>query len=117
MRSRYSAYVLKESDYLRDTWHPSTRPAVLDISSDDTRWQRLEIIATQGGAAGDAQGMVEFTAHYRGGQLHERSRFVHDEGRWFYLSGEILPPLQEAKPGRNTPCPCGSGKKYKRCCG
>ncbi len=109
MRSRYSAFVLRLSDYLLDTWHASTRPLNLDISSDDTPWLRLLIIATEGEH-------VEFAAFYSGGQLHERSRFLREEGRWYYLDGEILPPIAE-KAGRNAPCPCGSGKKFKRCCG
>ena len=117
MRSRYSAYVLKLNDYLRDTWHPSTRPQELDVSADDTPWQRLQIISCEKGGEVDSEGKVEFAAFYQGGQLHERSRFVREGGRWFYLDGEILAPLQEEKPGRNAPCPCGSGKKYKRCCG
>jgi SEC-C motif-containing protein len=117
MRSRYSAYVLKNSAYLNDTWHPSTRPVALDVSSDDTEWRRLEVVGTEKGAETDSEGVVEFAAWFQGGQLHERSRFVREEGRWFYLDGEILPPHQQEKPGRNAPCPCGSGKKYKRCCG
>lgn len=117
MRSRYSAYVLKLSDYLAETWHSPTRPASLDIGSDDTPWQRLTIIATDKGNESDSEGTVEFAAYYQGGQLHERSRFVKEEGKWFYLDGEILPPVASAKVGRNDPCPCGSGKKYKKCCG
>ena len=117
MRSRYSAYVLKNTDYLAATWHPSTRPTVLDLASDGTAWQRLAILATQHGGADDDTGTVEFAAFFSGGQLHERSRFVKQEGRWFYLDGEILPPLVQAKVGRNDPCPCGSGKKFKKCCG
>lgn len=116
MRSRYSAYTLKLGDYLYATWHPSTRPLSLDIQSDETPWLRLEVIATDKGVEGDSEGIVEFSAHYQGGQLHERSRFVKEEGKWFYLDGEILPPVVAAKPGRNEPCPCGSGKKFKKCC-
>ncbi len=110
MRSRYSAYVLKNSDYIRDTWHPTTRPLQLDLSEEDSAWQRLLIIAS-------GEEWVEFAAFVAGGQLHERSRFVHEQGRWYYLDGEMLPPVRDEKPGRNAPCPCGSGKKYKRCCG
>jgi len=117
MRSRYCAYVLRLSAYLAATWHPSSRPASLDISGDDTPWQRLVILATEKGGATDSEGVVEFAAYYRGGQLHERSRFVKEEGQWFYLDGEILPPLAETKVGRNGPCPCGSGRKFKKCCG
>jgi len=110
MRSRYSAFVLKLSDYLSETWHPSTRPPALNVEQDDVAWQRLQIIDS-------GEDWVEFAAFYEGGQLHERSRFVREAGRWFYLDGEILPPIKEERPGRNAPCPCGSGKKYKRCCG
>jgi len=117
MRSRYSAYVLKRSDYLAATWHPSTRPASLDVSADDTQWQRLEIVATEKGGSGDNDGVVEFAAYYQGGQLHERSRFLKEEGKWLYVDGDILPPVTETKAGRNDPCPCGSGKKFKKCCG
>lgn len=117
MRSRYSAYVLKHSDYLTATWHSSTRPASLDISGDDIPWQRLVILSIEKGGSDDNEGVVEFAADYRGGQLHERSRFVKEKGRWFYLDGDILSPFTAAKIGRNDPCPCGSGKKYKKCCG
>lgn len=117
MRSRYSAYVLRDSAYLRDTWHLSTRPADLDISKDETPWQRLVIADLEKGGENDSEGVVEFAAYFQGGQLHERSRFIKEGGNWFYLDGEMLPPLKQEKPGRNAPCPCGSGKKYKRCCG
>jgi SEC-C motif-containing protein len=114
MRSRYSAYVLKDGDYLRATWHTSTRPALLELADDTTRWLGLRILAAAQGGEGDEAGSVEFAADYAGGQLHERSRFVREGGRWRYLDGERLPPV---KVGRNEPCPCGSGRKFKRCCG
>lgn len=117
MRSRYSAYVLKLDDYVLHTWHSSTRPVSLELSHDDTKWQHLRIIDTEQGKEDDETGMVEFAAIYTGGQLHERSRFVREAGRWFYVDGEILPPVKEVKAGRNEPCPCGSGKKFKKCCG
>jgi SEC-C motif-containing protein len=117
MRSRYSAYVLKNSHYLRQTWHPATCPPELEISNDDIHWQQLLIVDTQAGGEGDSEGAVEFVAAYQGGQLHERSRFSRSQGRWCYLDGEQLPPLKFKPTGRNTPCPCGSGRKYKHCCG
>ncbi len=117
MRSRYSAYVLRDSDYLHHTWHSCSRPEGLEIGNDDISWLRLQIIATEKGGEGDSEGSVEFAAYYHGGQLHERSRFVREAGAWRYLDGELLPPLREERVGRNTPCPCGSGKKFKRCCG
>ncbi len=117
MRSRYCAYVLKRSDYLAATWHPSTRPASLDVSSDDTAWQRLVIVDTEKGGIDDREGEVEFAAYFLGGELHERSRFLKEAGQWLYVDGDILPPRTEVKVGRNDPCPCGSGKKFKKCCG
>lgn len=117
MRSRYSAYVLKLSPYLLTTWHPSTRPATLDISSDETTWLGLDILGYGEDEERGSEGWVEFVARFQGGQLHERSRFVTEAGEWRYLEGEILPPHPVAKPGRNDPCPCGSGRKYKKCCG
>ncbi|MCW8841542.1 MAG: YchJ family metal-binding protein [Gammaproteobacteria bacterium] len=101
MRSRYCAYVLKLGDYLSATWHPSSRPQGLDISHDETPWQRLQIIDTVAGSENDDEGVVEFAAYFAGGQLHERSRFVKEGGQWFYVDGELLPPVAAAKVGRN----------------
>lgn len=117
MCSRYSGFVLKLAGYLLSTWHPSTRPAHLTLNDDATEWLQLRIIDREEGGSADTRGMVEFVADFRGGQLHERSRFAREEGRWCYVDGEILPPLPAPKAGRNDPCPCGSGKKYKKCCG
>ena len=91
MRSRYSAYVLKLADYLRATWHGSTRPVELDLAADDTKWLGLEVRAQ---AQQDEQhASVEFVARYRiagrGHRLHELSRFVQEEGRWYYLDGQF----------------------------
>lgn len=121
MRSRYSAYVLKLTDYLRDTWHVSTRPVTLTFDNDEPEWCGLQIRHTSGGSETDQTGEVEFIARWfsrddRTGSLHERSRFVREAGRWYYVDGELFPTLA-AKVGRNDPCPCGSGKKYKQCCG
>lgn len=94
MRSRFSAFALGLAPYLLASWHPSTRPAVLELD-DDTTWRRLQIVDTVAGGAADADGVVEFRASFRGagesGVLHERSRFVREDGHWFYVDGEILP--------------------------
>ncbi len=121
MRSRYSAYVLKLSNYLCDTWHPGTCPIMLNLENDDVVWCGLEIRHTSAGSERDQIGNVEFVARWlardgRTGVLHERSRFLLEEGRWFYVDGELIPTLTN-KVGRNDPCPCSSGKKYKQCCG
>jgi SEC-C motif-containing protein len=118
MRSRYTAYGRRDAAYLLRTWHLSTRPEALDFSQDDTVWVGLTIISQTGGGPDDEQGEVEFSAAYRQGgvlrRLRENSRFIKASGVWLYVDGAILP---DAKPGRNDPCPCGSGKKYKKCCG
>lgn len=90
MRSRYTAFVREDVAYLRDTWHASTRPAEVR-AGDGTRWLGLEVKDHQRLGADEAQ--VEFVARYRvqgkGARLHERSRFVREEGRWYYLRGDF----------------------------
>ena len=90
MRSRYSAYVLGDVDYLRASWHPATRPAVIDLG-EPVNWLGLKIVATQYGGRSDNEGTVEFVARYklagRAFRLHEISRFVRQADRWTYLSG------------------------------
>jgi SEC-C motif-containing protein len=94
MRSRYSAYVLRLEDYLLFTWHASTRPAVLDLSAEpQPKWLGLEVkAATQG----DDRATVEFVARCRVGgraqRLHEVSRFVREDGRWYYVDAAIDQP-------------------------
>jgi SEC-C motif-containing protein len=124
MRSRYTAFVLQQCDYLVETIHPSHREAIdpnnLKQQTAQTHWLGLRILETEGGKEKDKEGMVAFIADYweKGHQeaLEERSRFVREEGRWYYLDGttNIIPATR--KLGRNDPCPCGSGKKFKRCC-
>ncbi|MFZ2971572.1 MAG: YchJ family metal-binding protein [Ferribacterium limneticum] len=94
MRSRYSAYVLKLADYLLASWHPSTRPASMDLAEDDgTKWLGLEI--KRCAQQDENHATVEFVARYRidgrGHRLHEISRFVREDGRWFYVDGDIDP--------------------------
>lgn len=118
MRSRYTAYGRRDEAYLLRTWHPSTRPATLGLD-EDIHWLGLEILRAEAGGPDDREGMVEFVASYRvgdqAGSLQEASRFVREDGRWLYLDGKIQAAAE--KPGRSAPCPCGSGRKYKRCCG
>ena len=114
MRSRYVAYIEQRMDYRRDTWHPDTRPARLDPDT-ETQWRRLEIV--QSGTDVD-RGLVHFRATWRAGKqwgvLEESSRFVRENGRWLYHSGDVI--QHNLNPGRNDPCPCGSGGKLKKCC-
>lgn len=124
MRSRYSAYTRFDDDYLLNTWHPDTRPSNPHPSKDDgSTWTGLDILRTEAGQAGDTEGVVEFVAHFdmngTRSSLHETSQFSHDGKRWFYVDGHGQRPIRRDAPkvGRNDPCPCGSGKKYKKCCG
>ena len=93
MRSRYSAFVIGDADYLLTTWHSDTRPGALDLD-DDVRWTGLDVLATAGGSLLAAEGTVEFRASYvrqgRAGSQHENSRFVREDGRWRYLDGVSL---------------------------
>lgn len=92
MRSRYSAYVLALTPYVLQTWYASTRPASLDLSEDaQTRWLGLDI--KRHTMTGPDAAIVEFVARYkiagRAHRLHEVSRFVHENGRWYYVDGEF----------------------------
>ena len=95
MRSRYSAFVVGDADYLLRTWHPSTRPASLELDP-AVRWFRLDVLDRRGGGLLDDEGEVEFAAHYRmppptagakatASHQHERSRFARSDGRWRYV--------------------------------
>lgn len=114
MRSRYAAFVLNLPDYLQTTWHQSTRPETLTLE-DVPNWAGLQILDTS--ESGD-RGTVHFRALYRLGTgwgfLEENSDFVREQGRWYYLRGDTSEG--QWKPGRNDPCPCGSGRKNKACC-
>lgn len=92
MRSRYSAYARGDLAHVRRTWHPSTRPADL-APGEDVEWLRLHVVDTEDGGAGDRTGVVEFVARYRAhgrpGTLRERSEFVREDGRWYYLRGTV----------------------------
>jgi SEC-C motif-containing protein len=94
MRSRYSAFAVGDAAYLRGTWHPSTRPADLDLDP-EVHWRRLDVLATAAGGPFDTAGTVEFRATYRdargAGTLHEVSRFVREDGAWSYLDGSVDP--------------------------
>ncbi len=92
MRSRYTAFVCEQADYLQATWHASTRPADLDFEP-GARWLGLQVRSHR--AMGEDRAEVEFVARYRVGgravRLHETSRFVREGGRWLYVDGDIRP--------------------------
>jgi SEC-C motif domain protein len=92
MRSRFTAFAVLDAAYLLATWHPSTRPAELDLDP-GTRWKRLLIQDTVAGGPADRSGVVEFTAVFQDedgrGRQHERSSFAREGGRWFYVDGQL----------------------------
>jgi SEC-C motif-containing protein len=114
MRSRYVAYVRGAIDHIMATHDPATRAGVdRDAAarwSRDTQWLGLEIVATERGGEHDADGVVEFIA---------RGVTRGLDGCWYYADGQAIhaPARAVATAGRNDPCPCGSGVKYKRCHG
>ena len=127
MRSRYTAYAREAVDYLVASQAPESRKPALEREilrfSQAADFEGLTIQATDLGEPGDVTGAVEFIAHYRvAGKrhiMHERSNFLFDPeaDRWFYVNGSSIPSRSAKKVGRNEPCPCGSGKKYKKCHG
>lgn len=131
MRSRYAAYVVKKIDYIDETQIHNPNE-VFDKAealkwAESADWMGLEIRKTQKGEANDNTGMVEFVAHYKdkasGTELHhhETSLFNKQDNEWKFKEGQIhgAQPVKRLEPklGRNDPCSCGSGKKFKKCCG
>ena len=129
MRSRYSAYVKGEIDYLAASLHPDQRkdfdPKSTRSWAEGSEWHELEIIETTKGGSDDVEGQVEFIATFtQNGNMmkhHELASFIKEEDTWYFLDGKTVSPRQfvrsSPKIGRNDPCICGSGKKYKKCCG
>ena len=138
MRSRYTAFSQKNWEYLVNTSHPEDKKEMARLGPDlidgEVDWKKLEILNTRAGGSNDTEGQVDFIAHYtKDGTDHtlrESSRFYKVNGKWVYSRKDsTLPPVpessqkkpktfvrKEAKVGRNEPCPCGSGKKFKKCC-
>ncbi len=141
MRSRYTAFARNEIDYIKDTLAPEARKG-FDIqemkrSAKDVKWKSLKILKTKKGGPQDTTGIVEFTATYEmkgeGIEHHEVAEFrKEDDGQWFFVDGDAHThkegeghahhePIETVKRdspkiGRNDPCSCGSGKKFKKCC-
>lgn len=128
MRARYSAYCLNEMDFVESTHHPDggedfNKNEASEWSKNSV-WKKLEVLDTHLGQDSDDKGEVEFKAYYEVNGVpfchHERSKFLKSGGEWYFLDGEIHnTPLKREGPkvGRNDPCVCGSGKKFKKCCG
>jgi len=129
MRSRYSAYVAGRIEYLAASLHPEHRQD-MDLAatrrwSSNARWLGLQVVSVERGGSGDEAGVVEFVATYKEKGItkphRERATFRRYDGQWYYVEGEMVKAATEVhaspKVGRNDPCPCGSGKKFKKCCG
>lgn len=126
MRSRYTAFATGAIDYLEESLMPGTRD---DFDRDgatqwstSSEWTGLDIRHVENGGAGDEEGYVEFVAQFtqEGAARvhHETGHFGRLDGRWYYIDGSMgTRPRTVAKIGRNDPCSCGSGKKFKKCCG
>ncbi|MBF9000008.1 YchJ family metal-binding protein [Vibrio nitrifigilis] len=123
MRARYSAHVLGLVDFVVNTYHSSCdaeqqRESIAESINSD--WRQLEVLSVENSPNQD-EGFVHFKAHFADHNqtycLEEKSRFVREHGLWYYIDGEFPQHQPSTKIGRNDPCPCGSGKKYKKCCG
>jgi SEC-C motif-containing protein len=129
MRARYSAYVKTAVDFIIETTHTSQRGNYTADGirkwSRNSEWRGLTIVRTERGGPEDEDGVVEFVARYidkgRSQSHREIAQFRREAGSWFFYDGEAPKPQtvkrETPKVGRNAPCPCGSGKKFKKCCG
>ncbi len=128
MRSRYTAFTQANVDYILQTIHPDKRDQhnkkTIQKWSEKSQWLGLDIVDVQDGGPDDEEGRVEFIARYmqKSGRVnhHELADFKKHEGKWYFFDASAPEQKQVKrvgpKTGRNDPCPCGSGKKYKKCC-
>lgn len=129
MRARYSAYVKAEIDFLLESLAPSERKGFDRDGAEQwakgVEWLGLEVKRTEQGGPNDSTGVVEFLAKYRVQEKniehHEIATFTKEDGKWYFLDGQTPKPQPfrrtTPKVGPNDPCPCGSGRKHKKCCG
>jgi len=129
LRSRYTAYTKAKATYILQTVHPDMRSqhdekSILEWAQ-QSDWHGLQIISTTGGGPQDTEGRVEFIAEYTQKSVrtnhHEIADFKKIDDTWYFYDGNAPKPetyiRKNPKIGRNDPCPCGSGKKFKKCCG
>ena len=127
MRARYHAYETCDMEFIKESHDPDNTDGIdwaeCEKWARESQWLGLEILSTTKGGENDSDGIVEFKATYiENGKTivhHEKSYFVKKNGVWFYQKWLPITStrINENKIGRNDPCPCGSGKKYKKCCG
>lgn len=128
MRGRYCAYAKGIIEFIMSSTLPERRKEcdekAIQAWSANSEWTGLEIVSTTGGKPGSTEGTVEFIAKFTEDRmkktLHETGTFKLIDGLWYYVDGTIHPPKpfvrEKELPSRNDPCPCGSGKKFKKCC-
>jgi SEC-C motif-containing protein len=127
MRARYSAYVFAEMDFIFASTHPEYCEGYDHAGTKEwaetAEWQGLEILGASKGGADDSVGEVEFIARFSekgtNREHHEAGQFKRKDGNWYFTEGKMVrpKPVVSVKIGRNDPCSCGSGIKYKKCCG
>ena len=127
MRARYSAFATGAIDFIVSSTHSHTRKEIdrnfIQEWSQNSTWHGLEILETK--EVNEDKALVSFDAHYTQNEQEqhhrEKSLFEREDGEWKFVTGDELknPTVryETPKPGRNDPCPCGSGKKYKKCHG
>ena len=126
MRSRFTAHVVRDFRHLHRTYLGTARRPYVEepVDKTDVSWTRLVVHAHEAGSKPDSA-FVDFTAYHgdAGAEqaLHEKSEFARIDGTWFYTRSVRFGPApvksDRPKVGRNEPCPCGSGRKFKHCCG
>lgn len=129
IRARYTAHTTGDMDFILATHHPSTRSDIDEAATrrwaSESTWLGLEILNVDAGGVDDTSGRIEFMARYRDSARrrhthHERGVFEKYHGQWYFRDAEVpdVDQVRHNKPkqGRNDPCACGSGKKYKKCC-
>ncbi len=129
MRARYSSYVKGEIDFIATSCIREEGGNDIDLEetrkwSSESEWHGLQIHGTTKGGESDTEGVVEFSAFYSRKGLKDEHRevaaFKKIDGKWLYAEGKLAATTivrSSPKVGRNEPCPCGSGKKFKQCCG
>jgi len=129
IRARYTAHTIGDMDYILATHHPSTRADIDEAATrrwaSESTWLGLEILKVDGDGEDGTTARIEFMARYRDSARrrhthHERGVFEKYHGQWYFRDAEV-PDVDQfrrerPKQGRNEPCNCGSGKKYKKCC-
>jgi len=127
MRARYSAFAKLEIDFIERSHDPSSRTDFdregVKNWSENSKWTGLDILSTEKGGEDELTGSVEFIAKYENNgeaqSHHELAQFKKQDNFWYFVDGEVIGGQvirSSPKVGRNDPCHCGSGKKFKKCC-